>query len=252
MITYNQMDDTGYWKNSPDSFRSMNPASQPDREPNRREHSSTSPETTKSPETISTAIDQMRFLIWADAVGGFLVCPQEEITIGQAVPHSKVDIPILGDITGKHLKLFRTSQGYLLRPLGYVSVNGVTLSEETRLKHGDEIELSGGIQLKFTKPHPLSASARLDFLSSHRTQPWSDAILLMAESFVFGPNMRNHVVCRDWEEDLVFFRRRDGLFCKSMGSITVDGVLGTGRTEIRSNSHIEGEDFSMTLEPIPS
>ena len=44
--------------------------------------------------------------------------------------------------------------------------------------------------------HVLSASARLEMVSRHRTQPHVDGILLMAESCVLGPKWQNHVVCR--------------------------------------------------------
>lgn len=74
----------------------------------------------------------------------------------------------------------------------------------------------------------------------------------MAESCVLGPNGRNHVVCRSWSEDLVFFQQQTKLFCKSLKPIVVDGVLVDGKQELTLNSRIEGEDFSMTIEPITS
>lgn len=196
--------------------------------------------------------DDPRFILWVDAVGGFLVCTREEVTLGQAVPDCHVDIPILGDLARNHLKLIRSSEGYVLEPFGYVSVNQQAIEQKTLIKNGDLIELTGGIKIKFVKPHPLSGSARLVFESAHRTQPWSDAVLLMAESCVLGPNMRNHVVCREWAEDLVFFRKNGRLFCKSFQAVSVDGSIIEGKGELRPNSHIEGEDFSMTLEPLSS
>jgi tetratricopeptide (TPR) repeat protein len=37
-----------------------------------------------------------RFLLWVDAVGGYLVCTDSEVTIGQ--PGGSADVPILGDV----------------------------------------------------------------------------------------------------------------------------------------------------------
>ena len=216
-------------------------------------------------QSMSVANDESRFILWVDAVGGFLVCPRQEVTIGQAIAESRVDIPILGDLARRHLKIIRNPEGYLLEPFGYVKVNGDEIVAETStggpesevfpkklLRDGDVLELTGGIKIKFSKPHPLSATARLDFLSPHRTQPWSDAVLLMAESCVLGPHMKNHVVCRQWNDDLVFFQQKGQLFCKSLRPINVDGSNVDGKHELTRNSRIEGEDFSMTIEPLTS
>src|SRR5438093_1143339 len=43
-----------------------------------------------------------RFMLWIDAVGGYLVCLGDEIVIGQAAPGTKVDVPIQADISRKH------------------------------------------------------------------------------------------------------------------------------------------------------
>jgi hypothetical protein len=45
-----------------------------------------------------------RFMLWIDAVGGYLVCLGDEVTIGQAVPNNRVDVPIQADISRKHVK----------------------------------------------------------------------------------------------------------------------------------------------------
>ena len=65
--------------------------------------------------------------------------------------------------------------------------------------------------LRYRLPHPLSTTARLELASRHRTQPWADGVLLMGNSCVLGPNLRNHVVCRDWSEDVVLYRQADRL-----------------------------------------
>lgn len=274
-ISSSNLGDTSYWKSSDSEEGSAIPPSQIFS----KLHSTQSKRF-----SMSALKDESRFILWVDAVGGFLVCPRQEVTIGQAIADSRVDIPILGDLARRHLKIIRNPEGYLLQPFGYVKLNGVEcqaakqssnssseseLSEATLtdrdsaensdesfskilLRHGDVLELTGGIQIKFSKPHPLSATARLDFQSPHRTQPWSDAVLLMAESCVFGPNKRNHVICRHWKDDLVFFQQRGQLFCKSLEPINVDGTPADGKQELTRNSHIEGEDFSMTIEPLTS
>ena len=74
-------------------------------------------------EKIMNAISN-RFLMWVDAVGGYLVCLNNQLTIGQARPDSKVDIPLLADISSKHAQLKRQGEegDYIIEPLAQVLV----------------------------------------------------------------------------------------------------------------------------------
>ena len=142
----------------------------------------------------------------------------------------------------------RHGEGYVIEPIHTVRVQGQKIGEATLLSDGDEIELGNSVRLRFRKPHVLSASARLEFVSRHRTQPSADGILLMAESCVLGPKFQNHVVCRSWSHDVVLYRQEDELFCRAMESIEIDGQLCDGRGRIGSNSRVSGGDFALSLE----
>ncbi len=191
-----------------------------------------------------------RFLLWVDAVGGYLVCLANEVVIGQALPDSQVDIPILGDLSREHARIRRDREDYLIDPIADVRIRGKKIGATALLVDGDDIELGKGVTFRFRKPHPLSASAILELTSRHRTQPWADGVLLMAESCVLGPNRANHVVCRDWNEDLVLFQQEDGLYCRGMNALQIDGQNCDGFGRVSYNSRITGNDFSMSLEEI--
>ena len=192
-----------------------------------------------------------RFMLWIDAVGGYLVCLGDEVTIGQAVPNNRVDVPIQADISRKHVKIRRQGEGYVLEPLGpKVVLDGKPVTEAALLSDGDEFTLGDAVKLRFRKPHALSASARLELLSPHRTQPGADAVILMAESCVLGPKWQNHVVCRDWNGDVVLYRNDHNIMCRAMESIEIDGRLHDGRGPVRPGSHVLGTDFSLTLEAV--
>ena len=192
-----------------------------------------------------------RFILWIDGVGGYLVCLSDEVIIGQSFPGSKADVCIQADISRRHVKIRREGEGYVLDPLHEkVKVDGKPVSSPMLLSDGDELELGEGVRLRFRKPHVLSASARLEMISRHRTQPHVDGILLMAESCVLGPKWQNHVVCREWKGDVVLFRQEEKLFCRAMESIEIDGHLHDGRGRLAANSHVLGTDFSLTLEPV--
>lgn len=192
-----------------------------------------------------------RFLLWVDAVGGYLVCLGNEVVIGQAAPGNKIDLPLKGDLSRRHAIIRRDGENYLLDPLDEVHIEGRLVSSATHLSDGDELEFGSSVKLRFRKPHVLSASARLEFVSRHRTQPYADGILLMAESCVLGPKWHNHVVCRDWTDDVVLYRHDHELYCRSMRPLEIDGQIIDGRGRITRSSHISSEDFSLSLEELP-
>jgi hypothetical protein len=122
------------------------------------------------------------------------------------------------------------------------------LSGKRVLNDGDEFELGRSVRLRFRQPHSLSASARLEILSSHRTQPRADAILLMAESLVLGPKWQDHVICKDWEGDVVLYRQGTDLYCRSSEPVQIDGVTYESRGPVAPCSHVASEQFSFSLE----
>jgi tetratricopeptide (TPR) repeat protein len=195
------------------------------------------------------------FALWVDGVGGYLVCLGDEVVIGQASPEnvtgpSRVDVAIRGDLYRRHAVIHRRGETYTIEPLGPVRVGGRRIHDCTLLCDGAEVVLGEGVRLRFSQPHPLSATARLEHLSRHRSQPYSDAVLLMAESCVLGPQLRNHVVCRDWPNDLVLFRQGEELRCRTMQQVEIDGRLCDGQSPVKFNSRIVGENFSVTLEEV--
>jgi hypothetical protein len=102
--------------------------------------------------------------------------------------------------------------------------------------------------MRFTKPHALSATARLDIESHHRTQPSADAVLLMADSCVLGSGNHCHVQSRDWQQDVVLVRRAGGIQCRSAAALTIDGEARSGAIDVEAGERLEGENFSFTWE----
>jgi hypothetical protein len=191
-----------------------------------------------------------RFMLWIDAVGGYWVCLGDKITLGQPDPHGTADVPILGDLSSRHACILRDGEGYLVQAWREVRLNGRLLPDLGWLGDGARMQLGGSVRLLFRRPHPLSATARLDFLSRHRTQPSADSVLLMADACVLGPKPHSHVVCRDWTREVILFRRGKDLYCRTGGPFQVDGAACKGDHPITMNSRIEGEGFSFNLEAL--
>jgi hypothetical protein len=190
-----------------------------------------------------------RFLLWIDAVGGYWVCRGDSIAIGQPDRQRAIDVPLLGDVAGCHVRLHRQGEDFLLEALHETRVNGKRVQDFEPLGDGCEIQLGSAVRLQFRRPHPLSGTVRLDFLSRHRTQPSTDAVLWMADTCLLGPKRQNHVICRDWPRDVILFRDGKDLFCRTNGVFKVDGVVCQGNGRIADRSRVAGEGFSFSFEP---
>jgi ligand-binding SRPBCC domain-containing protein len=129
-------------------------------------------------------------------------------------------------------------------------VGGRLVDATSLLCDGSRIELGPGVKLQMHCTHPLSLTARLDFLSRHRTQPAADAVLLLADSCVLGPKPQSHVVCREWTREVILFRHEERLFCHATGRFEIDGVTYKNRGPLQANSRVSGEGFSFSLEPL--
>ena len=199
---------------------------------------------------VKNPASQSRLLLWVDAVGGFFVCLGHEVRLGQAVPDSVVELPLLADLSRHHATIRRDEEGYTIEPLRDVRLNHHKIATVSWIHDGSLIELGPALQLRFSRPHPLSATARLDFISHHRTQPSAAAVLLMADTCVLGPGANNHVVCRQWPHDVVLYRQHGGLYCRTAGVLEVDGKICQQQAPLTPRSHVVGEQFSFSLEEI--
>jgi hypothetical protein len=191
-----------------------------------------------------------RFMLWIDAVGGYWVCLGDQITLGQPDRQGTADVPILGDLSNRHAHIRREGEGYVIEAVREVSLDGRPVRDVGWLRDGSRIELGESVRLLFRRPHALSGTARLDFLSRHRTQPSADTVLLMANSCILGPKRDCHVVCRDWTREVVLYRNEDELYCCSSGPLQIDGVACNGRGRLTRNSRVQGDGFSFNLEAI--
>jgi hypothetical protein len=199
-------------------------------------------------DTVAGNEHPQRSLLWIDAVGGFLVCTDDCIVLGQPSPGNAVAVPILADISRRHAVIRRDAGAYVLEPLQQTRIDGREITGPHVLADNQLIQLGDNVRVRFSKPHALSATARLVMESHHKTQPSADAVLLMADSCVMGPSRHCHVRCRNWKRDIVVYRQNDRVYCRADESLTIDGVEAGGETEIASGVRVEGEEFSFTWE----
>jgi len=191
-----------------------------------------------------------RFLLWADAVGGFLVCLDDRIILGRAGPDSQADVPLMGDLSRNHAAIVRSNESYLIEPRHPSYVNGKVVTEPTVLRDGDVIRLGPTVELEFRQPSPVSATARLAIVSRHRLPIAVDGVLLMAETCIVGAESQAHIAAPAMKDSVVLYRQGPSLWCRARGSFEVDGRTCAARAPLTLNSSVLGDGFSFSLEPL--
>jgi hypothetical protein len=204
---------------------------------------------TRQSSAVTSSNRPQRSLLWVDEVGGFLVCAADQMVLGQPAPAGEVDIPIRGDLSRRHAVIHRDGEGYLIEPVRSVAVNGKPITRVTTLHDGNLVKLGDSVELRFRRPHPLSQTARLDYVSFHRTQPATDGIVLLADSCILGPSAACHIVCPRWSNEVVVYRQGDKLACRAPSGLKIDGIEHKQRGALSDRSQVAGSDWSFSIEP---
>lgn len=191
-----------------------------------------------------------RVIAWIDEVGSYLICLGNEIVLGQPSADGGVDVPILADLSRRHAVIRREAEAYVLVPLHQTAVDGREVAEPTVLRDKSVIKIGAGVEIRFRKPHALSATATLEMITRSRIEPAVDAIVLMSESCILGPHSHSHVRCRRWQDELVLFRRGEELMCRTTSPVEVDGEPGITQAAVGQSCRIEGDQFALTLEEL--
>jgi hypothetical protein len=192
-----------------------------------------------------------RFLLWVDAVGGYLVCMGDQIILGRAGADSDADVPLMGDLSRHHATLVRDGDGYVLRARQPTFINGQPV-ETAPVHDGDVIRLGSTVELEFRQPSPVSATARLAIVSRHRLPLAVDGVLLMAETCIIGSSPQAHIPAPGLGDPVVLYRQGPALWCRATGGFEVDRRACAARAPLTLQSSVLGDGFSFSLEPLGS
>ncbi len=190
-----------------------------------------------------------RFLLWVDAVGGYLVSLDDQVVLGRAGHDSTADIPLMGDLSRTHATIRRDGESYVLRAHEAAFINGRPVETAT-LRDGDVIRLGATVELEFRQPSPVSSTARLSVVSRHRLPLSVDGVLLMADTCILGDTPQAHIVAPGLAAPVVLYRQGKALWCRAPGSFEVDGSPCSARAPITLQSSVLGNGFSFSLEPL--
>src|ERR1700722_16897848 len=189
------------------------------------------------------------FALWIDGVGGYLVCLSHRLTLGQSLVESPVDIALLADVSRHHATIQRDPEGYFLEAVRKVQINGQP-TDKALLRSADRITLGSSCQLQFWQPVPVSTSARLDVVSGHRFAEPVQAVILMADTLVIGPETQSHIQVPDMTQPLILYRNKSGLAARWPGNLTINGQTHQERGPLEAGASLCTEQISLTLERV--
>ncbi len=187
-------------------------------------------------------------VIWIDGVGGFLLCWRNDVVVGQAAFEPTADLLVVGDLSRQALSIRRSGGDYLLQPLQEIQVDGESVSRPQLLRDAQTISVGARVRLRFSKPSPLSSTARIDLASHHRWKPAVDGVLLVADSCIFGPRLPSHVHCPHWMTEVLLYKHAGNWSFRSASEMSVNGRLTKGPVPLAPGIRICGEDFSFSIE----
>jgi hypothetical protein len=187
-------------------------------------------------------------ILWIDGVGGYTMLEKDDLLIGQAGAGSRVHVGIVGDLSRQAAIIKRQQSDYLLEPIQETLLDDQTIKESSLLRSGAVVRWGERIQMRFIKPHPLSATARLEMISYHRFQPRVDGVLLMADSCILGPSQSSHVICPEWSHDLLIYKTSDQWFIRTEVPLEIDGHSPTGPIPFARGTRLRGDGWSLSIE----
>jgi len=99
-------------------------------------------------------------LLWVDAVGGYLVCLDDQVVLAVRGMDSHADVPLMGDLSRNHATIARDGDGYVVRAH---QTTFATIRKSNRLRSttATVIRLGQTVELEFRQPSPVSSSAGL-------------------------------------------------------------------------------------------
>lgn len=197
-----------------------------------------------------------RFVLWIDSVAGVLVCPQDEVWIGQAVEAAGVQLPFQANLRRRHLKLLRDNGRYWAQPFAPLEgevlrdKEGETTAAESTgqlIGSGQVISLGDGLGLRLRIPSPLTTTAVLDYLGPLKSVPRTDFAILMAQACLLGNTSQHHIVIPELDQATLYFQGQH-LAIRCAHPLTINGEAVPSGAILRHNDRVETGAFALSIE----
>ncbi len=182
--------------------------------------------------------------LWIDGAGCYLLLADDAVAIGSpASGADRPDVAIMAAISRRQAQILRQAEGYLLVPGGSDAVSCGRL-----LRSGDAFDIGGGVRLRLRTPNPLSHTAVLEVVSSHRTEPRVDGVVLVDQVCVLGPGADSHIRSPHWSSPLILFRRDGRFWSKGAPGLTRNGEPVEQEVRLVDGDVLTTEDLRLRVE----
>lgn len=201
------------------------------------------------PVNLSQPVSACR--LWIDGVGCWVLNFDHPLVLGNPLPLAShaFKLGINGNLRTEHLRLEHVDGHWLADPLGAVHLNERPLASREFLQSSNQLTLGEDVQLRLQTPNSLSPSATLQLESGHRFAEGVNGVVLFQQTCLLGAGRKNHIDCRKWRSELVFFTRGGQLFCKSSADdISVNDQPIGRMAVVTDKAHLQGTDWSIRVE----
>ena len=166
-----------------------------------------------------------RFVLQIDGVGSYLVLRGRRVSIGPVSHAQQPDIGLIADATGAVALIERAEEDYFIESHQPIQVNDRQVTRKL-LVEGDRIGLSPRCRLKFSRPNPASATARLDFSSAKSPNPDIRQAILMDKEILIGSTAAAHVAHAQCTNKIMLTLRNNRLVLRGATATAGGNALG--------------------------
>lgn len=199
-----------------------------------------------------------QYLLWVDGAGVFLLCLDNQITIGGLRDDAhRADLCLMANLSRKHATLKRSDGGYQIQSHGNVTQNNQPLSTEkpVPIQPTTTWKMNRNVEIQIQQPTVLSLTAVLDFQGSHPPlvgQPpvTIDRVILMDQNCLIGPGGGQHIRLDDCEEGFILYRSKEQLWCKSKTPFSPNNEAKTNSHPMVTGDVIAGDNFRFRIESV--
>tara|TARA_R110002049_G_scaffold4601_5_gene32326 strand:+ start:459162 stop:459692 length:531 start_codon:yes stop_codon:yes gene_type:complete len=174
----------------------------------------------------------MRWRLWVDGCGGFLLLGGDAWSVGAVSHCDSADIGVRADWPRLAGQIRRQDDDYLW--IESASSNPVLISD------GQTLPIPGSAAMTLTKPSPLCRSARLNLSPPHRFADHMDGVVLVADALLIGPDSDCHIRTGGVEDRIVLTRRNTDWLARV-------GLTGEF-TQLSIGNRLTFPSLTMTLE----
>ncbi len=195
------------------------------------------------------ARESMRWILWVDGVGTYLILGSPRISLGRTGSSADPEIALAVDIAGLHAEIFRSEDDYfLVAAQGKVEIAGQSVTRRL-LSNGDLMVLGAATKILFELPSPLTPSALLT-LKNQRIERDVRKVILLKDNLLMGASENCHVQVSARPSGscpVILSLGPAGLVCKADDGIQLSGQPAGRQALLPLGARVQIGELTFTI-----